>query len=174
MRQFFTDVDIMPNNTISINQLQQRICNHFAELSFREDHFFCWSAGRQEVHYRSAKSIEDIWQLLHEIAHAVLRHDDFYKDIHLLQHESEAWQLAIGQLAPTFSQRIPQEFAEEHLDSYREWLHARSTCPSCRQSGIQQTTRMYQCVNCLCSWLVNDARLKRLRRTKLLNQNRFE
>ncbi|HEX6462147.1 MAG TPA: hypothetical protein VFZ58_02610 [Candidatus Saccharimonadales bacterium] len=168
------DAGIMPDNTTLIRQLEKRILKQYKHVSFCLDIRFYWSASRQEVHFKPAEDIKDIWELLHEIAHAELRHNDFTRDIQLLRHEMAAWQHAKLQIAPHFTVSIDDNFAEAQLDSYRDWLHERSRCPKCTETGIQQTTSIYQCINCLCSWLVNDARLKRLRRTMLSNQNRFE
>ncbi len=156
---------------ISINGIEKNIINHFSHLSFCVDKSFYWSASLQEVHYKPATSVEDIWQLLHEIAHAELGHRHYTKDVQLLSQEVAAWHLAKVQLASSFNINIDEDFAEDQLDSYRDWLHERSKCPQCAQTGIQQTTSIYQCINCLCSWSVNDARLRRLRRIKLQDQN---
>ena len=165
----------MQDNMISINEIEKDIINHFSHLSFCVDKSFYWSASLREVHYKSATSVEDIWQLLHEIAHAKLGHHNYTKDIQLLNQEVAAWYLAKKQLAPLFNVNMDEDFAEDQLDSYRNWLHERSKCPQCTQTGIQQTTSIYQCINCSCSWSVNDARLCKLRRIiKLQDQNRSD
>lgn len=164
----------MPNNTILIKNLETRILKHYDSFMFCLDTTFYWSASQQKIHYQPAKNIEELWQLLHEIAHAELDHHNYTKDILLLRQETAAWHYAKTYIAPLFDIEIDEVFAEDQLDSYRNWLHSRSRCPECMQTGIQQTTSTYQCVNCLCSWFVNDARQRRLRRVKLQGQNRFD
>lgn len=104
---------------------------------------------------------------LHELAHALLGHTDFVLDIELIKHEREAWSHVQSVLAPHYDITMDPELAEEALDTYREWLHARSLCPSCRSTGLQTKTSTYVCVNCRCSWRPNDARRFALRRYKL-------
>jgi hypothetical protein len=112
------------------------------------------------------KTARDQATLLHELGHALARHHDFSKDIDLLKMEREAWTKAEA-LAPDYEVAISEETIEEALDSYRDWLHARSRCPNCSQTGIQYDENTYHCLLCHLDWRVNDARQCGLRRYKL-------
>lgn len=101
--------------------------------------------------------------LLHEVGHALLDHRDYHYDIHLLEMERAAWDKA-KRLAPQFGVRIAAKTIESSLDSYRDWLHARSLCPRCGSTGVQQTDSEYTCLACHRQWRVNEARTCQLRR----------
>jgi hypothetical protein len=70
-------------------------------------------------------------------------------------------------LAPRYRVAYDDNLIEDALDTYREWLHARSLCPTCGLTGLQTKTSTYVCMNCRCSWRPNDARQCALRRYKL-------
>ncbi len=133
---------------------------------------FMWSPDMKTVFYRPSEQIEDIWSLLHEIAHAELGHTTFGLDIELISHEAQAWKHASAMLAPQFDLAIDDEYVQDHLDTYRAWMFKRSTCPACGQTGLQ-TQNTYSCINCRCLWRANEARLCALRRTKLPVQSQI-
>lgn len=124
---------------------------------------FKWSHQRRELTIGDGPEL----YLLHELAHALLDHRDFQFDIELLRHEREAWDYVRSDLAPKYAVSMHEELVEESLDTYREWMHLRSLCPSCGLTGLQTKTSTYVCTNCRCSWRPNDARRHALRRYKL-------
>lgn len=146
-----------------INTLQEA----YPALRFEESDDAYWSAAEQTVFYTVLHSEEDAAVLLHETAHAALNHFDFSSDVKLIRIEVEAWQYAKERLAPLFGLVLDENIIQEHLETYRNWLRARSLCPSCGEVGLQTKTSTYQCINCQCSWRVNDARRCQLRRYKL-------
>ncbi len=125
---------------------------------------FMWSKTRNEL---TVVTDEPAQYALHELAHALLKHADFNLDIELLTHEREAWDFARSVLMPKYGLSIDESVVEESLDTYREWMHTRSLCPSCGLSCLQTKASTYVCVNCRCSWRPNDARRCALRRYKL-------
>lgn len=129
-----------------------------------------WSPDTRTILYRRIEQIEDIWSLLHEIAHAELGHRTFDPDIELVSHEAVAWEHARTVLAPRFNLVIDDGHIQDNLDTYRNWMFARSLCPTCGQTGLQ-TQNTYSCINCRCSWRANEARLCALRRLRLLAQS---
>lgn len=134
--------------------------------AFTEGDDFKWSPDSATIFYPPILSVEDMWSLLHEIAHAELRHTTYTSDIELVRHEAAAWNHATHALAPRYQLAIDEDYIEGHLDTYRVWLHERSTCPQCGQNGLQ-TKNTYSCLNCRCLWRANEARICNLRRTKL-------
>lgn len=118
--------------------------------------------------YYDAQS-DDSPTLLHELSHAVLNHTDYLKDIGLLELERNAWDYAQTTLAPLYDVTIEEDIVQDSLDTYRDWLHARSTCPECGATGLQVKQRDYKCVACQTTWHVNDARFCALRRYKTKN-----
>lgn len=118
-----------------------------------------WSYSEQAIFYDN-----DAAKLLHELGHALLDHRDFVHDVDLLHIERDAWEKA-RQLAQKYEMEIDDDTVETALDSYRDWLHARSLCPRCHQTGLQDNqTLNYYCVNCPARWQVNDARACGLKR----------
>ncbi|MEO5949134.1 MAG: hypothetical protein ABIP74_01905 [Candidatus Saccharimonas sp.] len=104
--------------------------------------------------------------LLHEIGHALLGHRDYTYDIHLVEMERAAWDKA-REIAPNFGVMISENDIEDSLDTYRDWLHARSTCPHCGSTGVQDGKLNFTCLACHYEWHANEARTCQLRRTSI-------
>jgi len=132
---------------------------------FKSGADFQWEDATHTITYPRPTSDEG-WtaQLLHEIAHAELQHQHYSRDIELLGKERDAWQHAVKKLAPTYDVSITPQIVEEAMDSYRDWLHARSTCPVCQAVGMETTKHVYACPACRHQWQVNEARICGLRR----------
>lgn len=124
-----------------------------------------WSPKRQEITYRHEENREAIWGLLHELSHGILKHEAYTTDMDLLQKELAAWKHA-QELAITYHLEINNEHIETCLDTYRDWLHKRSTCPECTSQGLQQSKRLYICFNCQTTWRVTERRFCRPYRLK--------
>jgi hypothetical protein len=150
-----------------IKTIASKLRLEFNDYKFVEGEVFTWYPTEKQITHPVISSPEDIWSLLHEIAHAELDHKQFSLDIQLIDQEVAAWEHARKVLAPNFKQIISDDHIQDHLDTYRLWLHNRSRCPECDQNGLQTTQNTYNCVNCRCSWRVNDARGCALRRVKL-------
>ena len=140
-----------------------RLKADYPDITFVLGDDFKWSRVRREI----TVSDGPLLYLLHELAHALLSHTNYSLDIELLRQEREAWDLVRSHLGPKYDVSLHEELAQEALDTYREWMHTRSLCPSCGLSCLQTKTSIYVCVNCRCSWRPNDARRHALRRYKL-------
>ena len=116
--------------------------------------------------YKTLQTDTDAWALLHELGHALLDHQVFATDIDLLQIEVEAWHKA-QLIAKPYGIDIAWQHVEQCLDSYRDWLHARSTCPTCQLVTLQVNARLYQCFNCNNQWQVTKSRLCRPHRRQV-------
>jgi len=147
----------------SMPDLLHQLRADFADISFRSSDTFRWNANEKTVDFD--ESTEDAaTYLLHETGHALLSHADYAADITLLGMERDAWQKA-RQLGDQYGVVIDDDLVEDALDTYRDWLHRRSTCPTCRAVGLQSGRKSYHCLSCLADWNVNEARSCRLRRT---------
>ena len=153
----------------SIHSLTKQLAQKFPEFRFKPGDQYMWSPSTQTVFFHSDEP--DPAQLLHELAHGILGHDDYRKDIALLTMERDAWEEA-KKIGETFDVPISDEAIEDYLDTYREWLHARSTCPNCAATGVQVKQAHYRCVACSHEWRVNDARVCELRRYSLNTKTR--
>ena len=137
----------------------------FPNITFRESGAFSWSPLEKAVSYVADEPQADAL-ILHELSHAILEHEQYPKDIALLAMETAAWDHA-KELAKSYNAAVSEDIAEESLDTYRDWLHARSTCPTCKATGYETARLTYACVACGGSWTVNEARLCALRRYKI-------
>lgn len=134
----------------------------YPELSFIEGDSLCWSPESKQVRFRADDKKESVLGLLHEIGHANLGHSSYDTDIELLQKEVIAWREAL-RLAEKYGYSLERvaSHIEDCLDSYRDWIFKRSTCPSCGLNGIEHTQHHYYCINCTHRWTVSFSRFCR-------------
>lgn len=155
-------------STPKISSVFKQIVNDFPEIKFERGADFHWSAKNHTISHPALKTLTDLYQLLHEVGHAKLGHKNYQADAELISMELAAWKYATEELAPRY--RLPLQIdsgiVQDSLDSYREWLHARSTCPRCSSVGVEKTSGEYACFACGEAWKVNEARTCQLRRYK--------
>lgn len=132
----------------------------FPELHFEAGQKFTWSPKTASIIYNKASAKDDTvaaWSLLHEAGHALLEHSTYASDFELLNMEVEAWAKA-KELAQGYDIAIDSDHIEDCLDTYRDWLYARSTCPNCTVCSLQIDNRTYHCFNCGTKWQVSASR----------------
>jgi hypothetical protein len=139
----------------------------FPSLNFEPSHSFYWSPRTKKVFFKQLGSTDEVavWSLLHEVGHALLNHQIYESDFELLNMEVEAWAKA-RQLAKSYGYEIDQNHVEDCLDTYRDWLYQRSTCPTCTNNSLQIDNRTYRCFNCSTMWHVSSSRMCRPYRRK--------
>lgn len=145
----------------------QRFIDDFPDIQFQPADTFCWAAQKTTVLYvpELLKKPRGLQQLLHEIGHAISGHTSFTSGVELLRMETEAWEAARS-LAKKYKIIIKKSHIEYCLDSYRDWLHVRSTCPNCQAIASETEPCQYRCFNCLHNWRVSpDQRTRCYRRT---------
>lgn len=154
----------MPNKSTmplqNLNKLLPTIRDDFPDIEFGLSSGFSWHAGTKHIAYQTLDDIRAIWALFHEIGHAELNHTDFSSDMDLLQKEVAAWAEA-HKIAKRYKITIDQNYIEDNLDSYRDWLHVRATCPTCYERCMQTDKHTYHCHNCGAEWHVTRSRLCR-------------
>src|SRR6185437_9952408 len=121
---------------------------------------FYWSPKDLKVFYKLDIQPTYRWKLLHEVGHALLNHQTYQSDFELLQLEVAAWQQAEA-VAQDFKIKINSDYIQDCLDTYRDWLHKRSTCPSCGTRSLQEAADRYRCFNCQTTWHVSPSRFCR-------------
>lgn len=151
-----------------LQNIFKTIKSDFPDITFLEGDIFAWSPHNSTITYQKITSQDQLLRLLHEIAHAQLGHHQYNRDIELIEMETGAWHYAVNSLAPRYkiTVDINDEQIQADLDSYRDWLHKRSTCPKCSAVGIQSDQYEYRCLNCQAIWRVNEARSCQLKRYK--------
>src|SRR5690606_20435767 len=115
----------------------------FPAISFAPGDTFSWSPDAGTVFYGDITP-ETSGLLIHELAHGLLGHRAYSRDVELLALESAAWEKA-AEIAPRYGVTITEDDMQDNLDTYREWMHARSTCPECEATGIQTGPKTYRC-----------------------------
>lgn len=146
----------MPSTTSLIARLKA----DYPQFRFKKSISYMWSPSDHTVYYTLDGNSG---LLLHELSHGLLNHVDYHYDIDLVAMERAAWDKA-AELAKNYGLTIGNELIESNLDSYRDWLHARSSCPNCNATGLQIKKRIYNCPACRHTWRVNEARVCALRR----------
>lgn len=141
-----------------MKQLLTRLTRDYPDLQFKPGTQFLWSPSQQVIYYSTDRTDESsIWSLLHELGHATLGHTDFKNDFSLLQMEADAWEQAVV-IAKQYDHYIDEDHIQDCLDTYRDWLHQRSTCPTCGATSLQTDAHTYQCFNCQQTWHVAQNR----------------
>lgn len=156
------DVTIMQSTASVLKSLKA----NYPQFSFKLGDAFLWSSSDNTIYY--TKSDDQAIFLLHELAHALLGHSSYNRDIELITMERQAWDYTI-KLAPQYGVAISNDVVQLTLDSYRDWIHDRSTCPKCKATGIQIDKYTYSCPACDQQWRVNEARTCALRRYDIQN-----
>lgn len=150
----------------STNSLLDKLEAEFTDFHFVAGDRFHWQPTKKTIQYDLSDTSFDA-HLLHEVSHAVLGHATYERDVDLIKMERDAWEHAKVTLGPRFDVVIPAATIHGDMDTYRDWLHERSTCPACGATGLQIEKKLYRCVACQQTWRVNDARICALRRYKI-------
>lgn len=151
------DVTTMPSINLLINQLKK----DYPQFHFKESSRFLWSPSEKTVYYTGSTKQNSF--LLHELSHGLLDHVEYTRDVELIAMERAAWDKAI-EIGRDYDVIVSDDTIESTLDSYRDWLHARSTCPNCQANGLQVKQKLYNCLACGHLWRINEARICALRR----------
>ena len=147
----------------STTLLAAKLSKDFPDLRFVADDHFRWSPDSKVIYFDPHDKPD---HLLHELSHALLGHTDYIRDIQLIEMECDAWEHA-KQSSAHYGIALDDNEIQDALDTYRDWLHARSICPTCSATGMQTKKYQYKCLVCQGNWKVNDARVCTLRRYKL-------
>jgi len=153
----------MPDNLIP------KLRREFPHIKFIKSSTFKWDPDELKIYY-SPKLKNGTWSLLHEVGHMVLEHSNYRSDFSLLKMEAQAWHKA-KEIAAKHAVEINSEHIEKCLDSYRDWLYARSSCRECLQTGLEISTGLYRCINCNFRWKVTPERFCRVYRKKIEPSN---
>ena len=151
----------MPSTAKLISQLK----TDYPQFSFKKSDVFLWSPTEKTICYSDGKS-DDYIYILHELSHAILGHIDYGHDIELIAMERQAWDKST-ELAVKYDLMIDDNMIQSSIDTYRDWLHSRSTCPMCEATGLQAKKYTYNCLVCGHTWRVNEAKSCALRRYKI-------
>jgi hypothetical protein len=148
-----------------MEKLIEDLRRDYSHIDFEEADRASWSSEDQRVFYDPSDHAASIWAVLHELGHALLGHKSYGNDTNLLQKESDAWERALI-ISERYKVVIDPDHIQNCLDTYRDWLHKRSTCPTCGRHGLQRSKSLYYCPNCQNIWKVSSERFCRPYRLK--------
>ncbi len=131
----------------SLNKLVAKLRADFPELSINPGEQAKFTPPRLIFYTPDTSPLE----LLHELGHYLIKKNSYTSDIELIRIESEAWQKA-HDLCAQSGIKWNQDFAEDHLDTYRDWLHVVSLCKNCQLAGYQDDSGNYHCPLCGVKW----------------------
>ncbi|MDQ3123673.1 MAG: hypothetical protein M3Q14_03255 [bacterium] len=157
-----------------MKRLLEQLREDYPIIQFVHGDAFYWSPIGRKVTYDASSQQPGIatWTLLHEVSHGILGHTQYQSDFELVKLEVEAWSQA-EKLAKHYDIVINHDHIQDCLDTYRDWLHRRSTCPTCGVISMQKDQKSYQCLNCNTNWQVSSSRFCRpYRRRALAQKNR--
>lgn len=144
------------------NLLLSKLQRQLPAIKFIEATTFYWSPQTSSIYMNSGnlENKDGQWALLHEAAHAMLDHKSYQTDAGLLMLEVAAWQTA-QQISRKLGITIDKTHIQDCLNTYRDWLYARSTCPTCTLNSLQIDETTYLCLNCSARWSVSHSRFCR-------------
>lgn len=152
---------------MKLRKLVYKLTDSYPSVTFSPSDTFYFSPKDNTVFYREDSDRQEAqWALLHETGHALSNHENYFTDVQLLLLEVEAWESA-KQIAKNLQFEVDQpveideNYVQDNIDSYRNWLHKRSLCPNCDLSSIQLDDKSYSCVFCHKKWGVSDDRFCR-------------
>jgi hypothetical protein len=145
-----------------MKKLLERLQADYPGIRFTRGEAFFWSPKDKSVTYASvsAQPLIARWSLLHEVSHGILGHMSYKSDFELMELEVAAWHKA-QELGKQYDVEIDPEHIQDCLDTYRDWLHRRSTCPTCGTVSLQKDSETYNCFNCRTTWRVSSSRFCR-------------
>jgi hypothetical protein len=119
--------------------------------------YFAYDASEDVINYDPGRIHDDSGKLalLHEIAHSLLGHFHYRFDFELYAMEMDAWNLTRN-LALQHNIKIDENYLEQCMNSYDEWLTERGTCPNCEEFNVQSVPNRFQCFRCRTRWEVSE------------------
>jgi len=150
-------MDATNSSSKTIENLISRLKHDYPTYIFQEGAQEHWSPKDKTIFFNSS---HPCFGVLHELAHAVLKHSTYQTDFELLKLESEAWELA-AKIGQKYNIKIDEDHIQNCLDTYRDWLHRRSACPACGTHVLQKSSKNYYCYNCETVWSVSSGRFVR-------------
>lgn len=147
----------------------KKLASDYPDFKFTAGEREHWSPRTATITYNPDHPARDLrYGVLHELAHAQLNHTAYGSDFELLKMESEAWRHA-ARIGRRYKVRISEDHIQNCLDTYRDWLHRRSKCPTCGAHALQKDPRHYQCFNCRTVWRVTPGEFRRPYRLTAFN-----
>ena len=140
-----------------MQKLIAAIKEDYPDFTIKQGSRFCWKPPKTIIYEPETAYPPAHFALLtlHELGHAVSGHKDYKTTVERLKIESEAW-CAARRLFKNYQKRgiLPknwtfnEEFIEQELDTYRGWLHLKTTCKTCGLTMYQTKDGTFHCPRC--------------------------
>lgn len=140
-------------NSHHFSALLSQLRSLYPDFTFLPDDVFHFSPPCT-IYYAKASPYLDTQNcslLLHELGHALLSHRDFSHSADLLRLEVAAWQRA-KTLHQRFHVPWDEDFVQDRLDSYRNFLYSDTLCPRCQSTGFHLSSGKKSCPSCGHQW----------------------
>jgi len=139
-----------------MQKLIKKIASDFPELVIESGNRFQFSPPNHLYYDPSTdySLTEAKLLLLHELGHYLIGETDYSTDIELIEIEAKAWAKA-REICAKYQIDYDEDFAEDRLDSYRDYLHYSSLCKNCQLAGYQDKQKQYHCPLCGATWQNN-------------------
>lgn len=140
-----------------MQNLIKKLAESFPELTISDGERFQFTPPNQLFYANNTEYTENEAKLLllHELGHYLIGETDYHSDIELLEIEAKAWAKA-RELCEQYNLVYDEDFAEDRLDSYRDYLHYASLCKNCQLAGYQDSHGNYHCPLCSATWRHDD------------------
>ena len=120
-----------------------RVRNDYPEIRIIRGKRFAFRPPKTVVYEENGSSL----LLLHELGHALSKRFTFNTEIERLKIEVLAWKKA-RELCVLYGVDIDEELIESELNTYRDFLHQKSRCPSCGLTRFQTPDGVFHCPRC--------------------------
>ena len=124
-----------------------KVRGNFPEVRFKAGNKFSFRPPKTVFFDKNCDENFSSLLLLHELGHFLCGKFEFKTEIERLKIEVLAWEKA-KKLAPLYGILIDEELIENELNSYRNWLHQKSRCPSCGLTRFQTLDGVFYCPKC--------------------------
>ena len=128
-----------------LNSLLSKLQNDYPHLIFKASTKFTFRPPRTILFNPADPNFTQL--ILHELGHATLKHFTFSTDLERLKMERAAWEQARS-LSKIYHISLDDDLVESELDTYRNWLHQKSTCKKCGLTRYQTRDGRYHCPHC--------------------------
>ena len=129
----------------SLSPTLQQIITDFPNLIFKRGSRFTFRPPNIIILGPKTTNYELL--TLHEIGHALSNHKNYKTYLELLRMETEAWRRA-KPLAQKYQVPYNEDLVQSHLNTYRDYLYLKTTCPHCGNYCIQSSTGKLFCPFC--------------------------
>lgn len=127
------------------NSLLEKLIKDYPNYNFCSSNKFMFRPPRTILFNTLDQNFNSL--ILHELGHATLGHRTFKTDIDRIKMERAAWNEAKN-IAKNYHISIDDNLIESAIDSYRDWLHAKSKCKKCGLTKYQDSNGVYHCPYC--------------------------